>query len=104
MNERVAEGKDFNPHDFTVNDVNLTRFCHPFSVSAKPPTISKNWKDNDELVQKPIVKCQFAMGKLAIMNPRMTLVRSDKSRFSPKGQLISKGIFGVLEFSQKPNE
>jgi hypothetical protein len=82
----VAKGKAFHPHDFTVNDVNLTRFCHPFSVSAKPPTISENWKDNDELVQKPIVKCQFAMGKLAIMNPRMTpnfVVRSDKSRFSP---------------------
>ena len=66
--ERVAEGKAFNPHDLTPNDVNLTRFCHPFSVSAKPPTISENWKDNDELVQKPVVKCQSTMGKLAIMN------------------------------------
>ena len=35
---RVSVSQDFNPHDFTVNDVNLTRFCHPFSVSAKPPT------------------------------------------------------------------
>ena len=33
-----------------------------------------------------------------------TLQSLQKKRYTTKGQMISKGLFGVLEFSQKRNE